>query len=149
MGISLNLSIRVFARTAADSSDAPSPLMLLLRTSMCVTEAVTAAIATTDLAPSEPIPVLRTLSETSLISLLLCTASQMAETPASLIALPVKLSSVTELIASARPATTMAPSTPIPLPARSSEVKEPERISLMGISLNFSIRVFARTAAES
>ena len=52
-------------------------------------------------------------------------------------------------IAGRKPATTMPPSTPMLLPLRSSSVKESARISLMGISLNTSILVFARTADES
>ena len=57
--------------------------------------------------------------------------------------------SVAEPITGTRPATTMPPSTPMPLLLRSSSVKESARISLIGISLNTSMLVLASTAAES
>ena len=49
-----------------------------------VSEATTAAIAATALAPSGPMSLLLTMSEASLVSLLLWSASQIAVTPSSL-----------------------------------------------------------------
>ena len=56
---------------------------------------------------------------------------------------------VSEPIAGTSPATTMAPTTPMSLSRRLSPVSKSPRISLMGIPLNISILVLARTAAES
>ena len=52
-----------------------------------VCEPTTAAIAATDFAPAGPMPLSPTLSDASLVSFLLCTASQMAVIPLSLIEL--------------------------------------------------------------
>ena len=52
----------------------------------------------TDLAPTGPIPLYLMLSDASLVSFLLCTASQMAVIPSSLMLLFNKLSSVSEAL---------------------------------------------------
>ena len=49
-------------------------------------------MAATDFAPAGPISFLPTLSDASLVSLLLCTASQITVTPSSVTLLPYKLS---------------------------------------------------------
>ncbi|KOO36034.1 hypothetical protein Ctob_015264 [Chrysochromulina tobinii] len=76
-------------------------------------------------------------------------ASQTALTPSSLRLLEDKSRAVSPPMTGIRPAMTMPPSTPTPFPFRSSSVSELARISLIGISLKFSILKLPRTAAAS
>mmetsp|Transcript_15500 Transcript_15500/g.40832 ORF Transcript_15500/g.40832 Transcript_15500/m.40832 type:complete len:243 (+) Transcript_15500:500-1228(+) len=94
-------------------------------------------------------PLMYISSFCSLLVVLSLSAVAMASAPSSPSLLLPRLHSVKEAMTGSSPATTRPPTTSICCCDSSSLVRESARISLIGISLNFSILVLARTAAAS